>query len=71
MPAKRLDDQRCPSCGAFLIVMHFHDRVTYHCRTHGPFVLEEDGTLRQKGQPSTSSSGAERRGPLEFAACPS
>ena len=49
MPAQRHSDQRCPYCGALLIVMHFHERVTYHCRTHGPFVLDEDGTLREKG----------------------
>ena len=61
MPAQRDNDQRCPYCGAFLIVMHFHEGVSYHCRTHGPFVLEEDGCLREKReQPSISWSGAER-----------
>ena len=47
----RPDDQRCPFCGSRLIVMQFHGNISYHCRTHGPFALDDDGTLRPDGSP--------------------
>jgi hypothetical protein len=45
MPAQQHHDQRCPDCGAHLIVMRFSERISYHCRTHGPFLLDDDGNL--------------------------
>jgi hypothetical protein len=40
---------RCPHCGARLIVMHRNSaitkRVSYHCMTHGAFLLDSEGRL--------------------------
>jgi|KBSSwiStaDraftv2_1062776.scaffolds.fasta_scaffold1001179_1 hypothetical protein len=48
---ERPNERRCPYCGARLIVMRFHENVSYHCQTHGPFALDADGILRADGSP--------------------
>jgi hypothetical protein len=44
---------RCPHCGARLIVMHRNPantrRVSYHCMTHGAFLLDSEGRLLKNG----------------------
>ena len=58
MPARR-NDLRCLDCGARLIVMRFSERISYHCRTHGPLVLDADGNLRpDDAQPNAQRCGS-------------
>lgn len=45
---ERRNPPRCPDCGGRSIVMRFGrpERISYHCLTHGPFAVDEEGTLR-------------------------
>jgi hypothetical protein len=61
----RHNDQRCPYCGARLIVMRFHEHVSYHCRTHGPLVLDADGNAPKPGGGPAERTTEPKRKPIK------
>ena len=61
MVPRRYNDQRWLDCGARLIVMRFAERTSYHCQTHGPFILDADGKLRRLERISAERTTRKRK----------
>jgi hypothetical protein len=59
--ARRHNVQRCVECGARLILMRFDERTSYHCQTHGPFILDADGNLRRLERTSAERTTLKRK----------